>query len=102
MKEGNDPMNEMKLLEDMCAAVRPPDAGSLAAVRARVLGDGGRAPTSPARPGRSHRGRGRRPKLSRPALVFAGGVAVALAAAGAVAGGLPFGGGSVLFTSAEA
>jgi hypothetical protein len=102
MKEGNEPMSEMKLLEDMCAAVRPPDADSLAAVRARVLAEGGRAPASPARPGRSHRGRGRRPALSQPRLVLVGGVAVAVAAAIVVAGGLPFGGGSVLVTSAEA
>jgi hypothetical protein len=102
MKERNEPMNEMKLLEDMCAAVPPPDADSLAAVRARVLGDVGRAPAGPARPGRSHRGGGRRPALSRPRLVLAAGVAVAVAAAVVVAGGLPFGGGSVLVTSASA
>lgn len=94
-------MNEMNLLEDMCAAVRPPDADSLAAVRARVLGGAGRAPASPASPGRSHRGRGRRPALGLP-LALAGGVAVAVVAAVVVAGGLPFGGGSVLVTSAEA
>jgi hypothetical protein len=104
MNERNEPMNEMKLLEDMCAAVPPPDADSLAAVRARVLGDGRRPPASPARPGRSHRGRGRRPALSQPRLVLGGGVAVAVAVAAAVvvAGGLPFGGGSTLVTSAQA
>src|ERR1022692_651035 len=85
-------MDEMTLLEDMCAAVPPPDAARLAAVRSRVLGDGGPAPERRVWPGRSHRERGRTPLLSRPRLALGGGVAVAVAAAAVVVGGLPIGG----------
>jgi hypothetical protein len=38
MSERKAAMNEMKYLEDMCAAVPPPDQQTLAAARARVLG----------------------------------------------------------------
>src|ERR1022692_2089558 len=85
-------MDEMTLLEDMCAAVPPPDAARLAAVRSRVLGDGGPAPERRVWPGRSHRERGRTPLLSRPRLALGGGVAFAVAAAAVVVGGLPIGG----------
>jgi hypothetical protein len=81
----------MALLEDMCAAVPPPDQERLAPLRARVLA----ADPVRARPGRGRadggRGRRRVPAVSRPRLVLSGGLAIAAGAA-VVAVGIPFGG----------
>jgi hypothetical protein len=80
-------MNEMRQLEDMCAAVPPPDQETLARTRARVLISAG------ARGGESRVGHGgltrrllaRRTVITRPRVALTGGGAAVAAAALAVA-----------------
>lgn len=77
-------MNEMKLLEEFRAVVAPPDPGTLAQARARVL-DGGAAGRG------SRRARGPRLPGSWPKLALTGLAAAATAAAVAVALAAPGG-----------
>jgi hypothetical protein len=72
-------VNEMKQLEDMCAAVPPPDRDVIARARARLLaearaGDGRARRAGPGRPGQ-------RRLITAPRLALAGTMALALAAA---------------------
>ncbi len=72
-------MNEMKQLEDFCAAVPPPDAARLARTRARVL-------STAADPTRAGAGRGRLgARITLPRLALTGGLAAVAAAAVAIA-----------------
>ncbi len=81
--------DEIKLLEDFCAAVRPPGPDRLSAARARLAaGIEGRQPS-----GRTRRGPGRARLLTWPRLAFTGAVAVGAATALVIGLGIPFGGG---------
>jgi len=72
-------MNEMKQLEDFCAAVPPPDAARLARTRALVL-------STAADPKRAGAGRGRLgARITLPRLALTGGLAAVAAAAVAIA-----------------
>lgn len=74
-------MNEMKQLEDFCAAVPPPDADRLARTRALVLSTA----ADPERAG-ARRGRGRLgARITLPRLALTGGLAAVAAAAVAIA-----------------
>jgi hypothetical protein len=73
-------MDEMTMLEEMCAAVPPPDPQTLAAARERVLGAAGPVGLAPS----PRRQAGSRPGLW-PKLALTG-MAAAVAAAGVVAG----------------
>jgi hypothetical protein len=84
-------MDEMKLIEDMCAEVSAPDQSRLAALRARILGEAARTPL-PDRPPQPRRtpwpdrsGR----FLTLPRLAWTAGTAVALVAVLAVTGVIP-------------
>jgi hypothetical protein len=96
-------MNEMGLLEDLCAAVAPADPGHLSAARARVLGaTSGFGPGGAARdrvPARARRGA---MAATWPRLALSGAIAVTAAAALVVAGGIPFGGPNGLAPPASA
>jgi hypothetical protein len=90
-------MNEMTLLEDLCATVPAPDAARLDAIRAQVLAEAvhGEAAAG-ARPGRIARRAAARPRRQGAAklrLALAAGGAAALTVALVLAGGIPFRGG---------
>ena len=87
MTEENKAVNEMSLLEDMCAAVPPPDPQTLAAARDRVLAAARTAsPPVPGRPRRAGRGGlAVSPRLAWPQLALIG-TAAAVAAAGVAVG----------------
>ncbi len=94
-------MDEVKLLDDMCAAVPPPAAERLSWVRARIVDDLGYAAAGRAVSGRSRRGRVRALVL-RPRLAVVGGVAAAASIAVLVTVGVPLRGGTALVSSAAA
>jgi hypothetical protein len=86
ISKGNEPMDEMTILDEMCAAVPPPDPQTLAAARGRVLG-AARTATPPGRAWR--RQAGSRPGTRLWPKLALTGVAAAVAAAGVVAGVIP-------------
>ena len=76
-------MNEMKQLEDFCAAVPPPDTGRLARTRALVLSTAAGAGQAGTRRGRGQPGSRR--MITLPRLAVTGGLAAVAAAAVAIA-----------------
>src|ERR1700722_5363524 len=76
-------MNEMKQLEDFCAAVPPPDPGRLARTRALVLSTAAGAGQAGTRRGRGRPGSRR--MITLPRLAVTGGLAAVAAAAVAIA-----------------
>jgi hypothetical protein len=89
-------MNELKLLEDMCAEVPAPGEDRLAALRARVLGE----TEQTARPGHAARPQRRARVLTWPRLAWAAATAVALVIALTLAGVIPLGSGATQPASA--
>jgi hypothetical protein len=91
-------MNEMQLLEEFRAVVAPPDPGTLARARARVLA--GAAAGQPSRRARWPRLAGRWPKLALTGLAAAA-TATAVAVALAAPGGTPSHPGAASLTARE-
>jgi hypothetical protein len=91
-------MNEMQLLEEFRAVVAPPDPGTLAQARARVLA--GAAAGQPSRRARWPRLAGRWPKLALTGLAAAA-TATAVAVALAAPGGTPSHPGAAGLTARE-
>jgi hypothetical protein len=91
-------MNEMQLLEEFRAVVAPPDPGTLAQARARVLA--GAAAGQPSRRARWPRLAGRWPKLALTGLAAAA-TATAVAVALAAPGGTPSHPGAASLTARE-